>query len=285
MIYFFKDTGTGHHKIGFTSSKSAKDRLGGCQTGNPNKLVITGVIPGTKKKEKELHSKYSSYNIINEWFSLTEKQVIDIILEHGGEVHAEGYEEQRKWRERIEMIKDRFSSLSSLVYRGDDTIPLLSDEQIEQLDAQVSRVRNAIKDGMKDNEELIKFTCVERKTGYYYTDKDEKKTHAIFQVTPTVKINFMLEKLTEEYVEDQVNKRFVNRFKKYEEAMTSVVEDCKKDANKSIVNLLESTEKELEERNKEIEELKNKLKELEAVDVKEEKQKVKEAMLKALEAM
>lgn len=285
MIYFFRDSGTGYHKIGYTSNDSPNERLSSCQTGNPNKLTVTGIMPGSQQYERDLHSKYARYKVHNEWFSLAEEQVISIILENNGEVYSKGYEEEKNWLKRVKMIKERFSSLSSLVYKGDDTIPLLSDEQIKQLDAQVSRVQNAIKDGMKDNEEVVKSTCVERKTAYYYTDKEEKKTYAVFQVSPKININLLLDKPTEEYIEDLVNKRFINRYKFFEEAMTSAVEENKKDANKSIVNLLEYTEEQLEEKKKEVEELKNKIKELEANNIQTDKKVLKEAMMKALESM
>lgn len=62
-------------KIGHT--KNLEKRLGQLQTGNPFKLVFykTHKSIHYKKIENDLHHKYKSKKILNEWFKMTLKEV------------------------------------------------------------------------------------------------------------------------------------------------------------------------------------------------------------------
>lgn len=78
-VYIISDT-TGRYKIGV--SKNPNKRLLQLQTGNSNKLEISHVsyfIPNAYSIEKKLHNLYNEYRITNEWFSLKETQVNEII--------------------------------------------------------------------------------------------------------------------------------------------------------------------------------------------------------------
>lgn len=56
-------------KVGYASDATL--RIGSLQTGNPRKLVILGVLRGTRADERELHAEYQHDNILGEWFRPT----------------------------------------------------------------------------------------------------------------------------------------------------------------------------------------------------------------------
>lgn len=91
MIYFILDTGTRNIKIGY-SREEPKKRLQSCQTGNPNKLYLIGYIDGDTKKETLLHNKFNNFKTNSggtEWFSLSVKEIINLIQEEDGHYDAE----------------------------------------------------------------------------------------------------------------------------------------------------------------------------------------------------
>ena len=86
-VYLIVDDVSQCCKIGF--SDNPKKRLGGVQTGNPNKLRLYGVISGGVKKEKELHQKFYHLKKEGEWFSYAPeiKDYFDkVLLEESPEV-------------------------------------------------------------------------------------------------------------------------------------------------------------------------------------------------------
>lgn len=76
MIYFIQAGNGGPIKIGY--SKSPKLRLKELQTGNPDLLKVLSIIDGSIAKEKEIHKKFSQFNIKNEWF-FPAKALLDYI--------------------------------------------------------------------------------------------------------------------------------------------------------------------------------------------------------------
>ena len=281
MIYFIQDTGTGHHKIGYTSSTSAKERLGSCQTGNPNELVLVGTINGSQEYEADLHRKYSSNKIRNEWFSLTEDEVKNIILEHEGDIAPSKQDEETKqylkWRKRVEEIKEKFSIPNNILYQQGSIVPLLEDEQIEELSKQLTAVQKAIKESTKNYKNI---TCsaanIEQKENVYW--KDKEKRYAVFNMSPVININFSLTEEAEQYVEKEVKDRFQRHIEFLNNVFEEKIKLAKKSANMFLVEILETkeaTQKELEE----------KIKALEKEKEQSTKENAKDILLKALEAM
>lgn len=65
-IYFIQTQVSLAIKIGF--AVDVEQRLKTIQTGNPERLEIVGVMPGTVRTEKSLHRQFRSDNIRGEWF-------------------------------------------------------------------------------------------------------------------------------------------------------------------------------------------------------------------------
>lgn len=66
QVYFIKQAGTGHIKIG-TSNEPAR-RLKELQTASSEPLELLGVIDGGQDTEKALHRKFSSFKKSGEWY-------------------------------------------------------------------------------------------------------------------------------------------------------------------------------------------------------------------------
>jgi hypothetical protein len=71
-------------KIGWTSKTPPEARLNDYQAGNPRKLVMLGTLPGTKRRERALHRKYVSGNILGEWFAVTAELLHEFNLNPAG---------------------------------------------------------------------------------------------------------------------------------------------------------------------------------------------------------
>lgn len=56
-------------KVGY--ARDAQFRIADLQTGNPRKLVILGVLRGTRQDERDLHARYIKDNVLGEWFRPT----------------------------------------------------------------------------------------------------------------------------------------------------------------------------------------------------------------------
>jgi len=82
MVYFIKDEGSGHIKIGYTSGGvyGVKQRLSSLQTSSPTKLEVLAVIQGSRKTEKYLHEQFKDIRVIGEWFKPTVKLMAQILL-------------------------------------------------------------------------------------------------------------------------------------------------------------------------------------------------------------
>ena len=66
MIYFIQEGESGPIKIGFSTNPYS--RLAAMQTGHPEQLHLIATIPGTPRKEKELHYFFDDLRIMGEWF-------------------------------------------------------------------------------------------------------------------------------------------------------------------------------------------------------------------------
>lgn len=77
LTYIMSAQGTDRVKIGKTTDLPT--RLKDLQTGCPYQLVVLCVLPG--KRERELHSLFSSSRVRGEWFTKSEK-ISDFILAH-----------------------------------------------------------------------------------------------------------------------------------------------------------------------------------------------------------
>ena len=67
MIYFIQEGETGPIKIGYSSNPYS--RLAAMQTSHAGQLHLIATMPGTSKKEKELHFFFDDLHIMGEWFS------------------------------------------------------------------------------------------------------------------------------------------------------------------------------------------------------------------------
>jgi predicted GIY-YIG superfamily endonuclease len=65
-IYFVRAGTTGPVKIGYTNNINR--RIKNLQQGNPNKLVLLGLMTGTRDTERALHEKFAKYRLEGEWF-------------------------------------------------------------------------------------------------------------------------------------------------------------------------------------------------------------------------
>jgi hypothetical protein len=82
IVYFIQDTVSLAIKIGFCL-KDPEKRLAALQTGNSNFLRLLGHIPGTESHEKLLHSRFSSFRLSGEWFSVDMLGEVEVILKWG----------------------------------------------------------------------------------------------------------------------------------------------------------------------------------------------------------
>lgn len=69
MIYFIADVELLHVKIGFTR-KDLYRRVAELQTGNPLKLIVMAIMPGTMQDERNLHRKFDHCRKYGEWFEI-----------------------------------------------------------------------------------------------------------------------------------------------------------------------------------------------------------------------
>ena len=82
IVYFIKcDAGDGINRVKIGQTRDLKKRISSLQTGNPHKLTIYQSIttPGYKKLELELHAKFKDKKINNEWFSISDSEIDDIV--------------------------------------------------------------------------------------------------------------------------------------------------------------------------------------------------------------
>ena len=80
FVYFIGDSNSaGPIKIGVAANVEA--RLKSLQTGNPNPLLILGIIEGGHKVEQALHKKFEKFRHHGEWFNPTE-EIITYIAEN-----------------------------------------------------------------------------------------------------------------------------------------------------------------------------------------------------------
>jgi hypothetical protein len=68
FIYFIEATELRRIKIGFSSDKPELKRLDALQCGSPCDLRLIGSIPGTRRTEKLLHSRFRELRVRREWF-------------------------------------------------------------------------------------------------------------------------------------------------------------------------------------------------------------------------
>jgi hypothetical protein len=76
MIYLVK-CGE-YYKIGYTSGRTANERLNSMQTGNPYPMTLAGFWEGTRDHEAELHTHFATRRVSGEWFALTDEDVATV---------------------------------------------------------------------------------------------------------------------------------------------------------------------------------------------------------------
>ncbi len=69
MVYFIQAATGGPIKIGYTSSKSPKNRLANLQTAHSEKLLVLATT--NIHKEEDLHQRFASIRLHGEWFKPT----------------------------------------------------------------------------------------------------------------------------------------------------------------------------------------------------------------------
>ena len=125
-------------KIGYTSG-SVEDRLRGCQTGTPKKLVIldkTIMFPVAKNYERHIQKRLRNRRLRGEWFTLTQDELDTLIQEidtdvdllyHGFNFWSPSTNQPYDWgilKDRVE-IKERRQS-----YRDEEKVLLFPDPMI-----------------------------------------------------------------------------------------------------------------------------------------------------------
>lgn len=70
LIYFVRSGDDGPIKIGHTSTGVGR-RVSTLQTGNPLKMTLLAVEPGTRTRERELHDMFADAEMPGEWFKPT----------------------------------------------------------------------------------------------------------------------------------------------------------------------------------------------------------------------
>lgn len=83
-IYLIGQTNDSNiYKIGRTKHPKASDRIPGLQTGNPDELYVVREFETDKpaKLEAMLHRNYKHKNVMNEWFELSDEDVIGFLNE------------------------------------------------------------------------------------------------------------------------------------------------------------------------------------------------------------
>jgi hypothetical protein len=80
VVYFISAAAKPRHpiKIGFSSTRSVRNRLAQIQTGYPYPLEILLVIEGTRDLEQEMHRALRAYRLRGEWFKRG-KPLLDFI--------------------------------------------------------------------------------------------------------------------------------------------------------------------------------------------------------------
>ena len=77
MIYFFK----ANDRVKIGKANDPKNRLMNLQTSCPYKIEPLLIIAGGYAKEKYLHNLFKEYNIINEWFILSD-EILNYIAQY-----------------------------------------------------------------------------------------------------------------------------------------------------------------------------------------------------------
>jgi transcriptional regulator with XRE-family HTH domain len=72
-VYFVSRAGDGAIKIGV--SRNPASRLAQLRSGSPEQLTLLAVIPGGRKKERELHNRFAEFRIYGEWFAASAELV------------------------------------------------------------------------------------------------------------------------------------------------------------------------------------------------------------------
>lgn len=82
FVYLIYDENNDLYKIGVTRKNDNK-RIKILQTGNPTELRILYIYECEYpfRLETMLHNKYKNNNVMNEWFALKDKEVIEFIKE------------------------------------------------------------------------------------------------------------------------------------------------------------------------------------------------------------
>ena len=70
MVYVVEAVGSNRIKIGHTESRNVKTRVSGLKTGCPFPLEVLATMPGGPSQEYQLHSQFSEYRAVGEWFLL-----------------------------------------------------------------------------------------------------------------------------------------------------------------------------------------------------------------------
>jgi hypothetical protein len=72
FVYFIQVAPDGPVKIGYSSTKDGvQKRLNSLQTGNPDKLIVRKVVPGSRWVEQGLHRRFEKWRMEGEWFMAT----------------------------------------------------------------------------------------------------------------------------------------------------------------------------------------------------------------------
>ena len=91
IVYVLQPKGAGTVKIGHTRADRLERRVAEIQTGNHAELTVVRTFRGGKKKEAELHRRFSAERLTGEWFRLTESLSAELGL------NDEGFADDPMW--------------------------------------------------------------------------------------------------------------------------------------------------------------------------------------------
>lgn len=287
MIYFFKDTGNGAIKIGYTGANDPKERLSQCQTGNPNKLICLGTIPGDKEYEAILHNCFHDHHLSGEWYNISEKQVAELLLE------KLEYKEEQEEEEINDIIVKKakklfkkhpeMSNWPSSLWRE---LALIEDaDTIEKLLEDIEGITEWFKDKGFDNSRELRGVNFK---GIFHVNGKET-----IQIQPQFNIQIILDQEAEEIVRKRVNEKTTRVLTEHIRTLEKQFLEIKSDSNAFFVKKYMEAEQELQKKEKEFEKLKkenktlkeqleNTPKENENLSTKEDTKKILKQLLETL---
>lgn len=125
MIYFIRDEGTQHIKIGFTAG-SGQDRLRDLQTGCPGQMVLHLRIEGSRQDETAWHDRFADARLRNpgEWFQPVLELLLAIMEAKVSQLEKENAQLREKLEAEYERLHVARLQLGSLSVSAENRVAL-----------------------------------------------------------------------------------------------------------------------------------------------------------------